>query len=519
MGYLEGFRVTFKQIGQDGRASPTEYPKEKRAEARAPPRPPRPQPLRGRHGEVHRLRAVRRRVPGRVHLRARRRQPARRPGVAGRALRLRLRDQLPALHPLRPVRRGVPDRGDHRDEAVRVLVHQPQRRDLHQGRAARRRRRQAAAACRGRTGASGEDDAHVGAGCAPRRRRATPTSRARSAGRGELGYGVRAPEPGSRRPTPTRRAAPTSRRTATTTAGTTDGAVRLLRLRARSCSSARSASCCARNPVHSALSLVLTLFGIAVLFVAQDAQLPRRGAGHRLRRRDRRAVPVRDHAARRRQRRGPRARAARGPAPRRRRRSASPLLGLLLAVFVAGARGGHRREGVERRARLRTTSQHRHARPVAVHRLRVGRSRSPSVLLVIAVVGAVVLARAAAADEPSRRPGAGGGDARDRSPPRRPPTLLPARSAAVLFTIGAVGLLVRRNPLVMFMCVELMLNAVEPHVRGVRPRARRHRRPDRSCSSCSWSPPPRSWSASASSWPSCGASPAPPPTTSRVLRG
>jgi NADH-quinone oxidoreductase subunit K len=32
--------------------------------------------------------------------------------------------------------------------------------------------------------------------------------------------------------------------------------------------------------------------------------------------------------------------------------------------------------------------------------------------------------------------------------------------AALLFTIGAVGLLVRRNVLVMFMCVELMLNAV-----------------------------------------------------------
>lgn len=31
--------------------------------------------------------------------------------------------------------------------------------------------------------------------------------------------------------------------------------------------------------------------------------------------------------------------------------------------------------------------------------------------------------------------------------------------SAVLFTIGAVGLLVRRNVLVMFMCVELMLNA------------------------------------------------------------
>ena len=32
--------------------------------------------------------------------------------------------------------------------------------------------------------------------------------------------------------------------------------------------------------------------------------------------------------------------------------------------------------------------------------------------------------------------------------------------AAVLFAIGAVGVLVRRNPLVMIMCVELMLNAV-----------------------------------------------------------
>ena len=32
--------------------------------------------------------------------------------------------------------------------------------------------------------------------------------------------------------------------------------------------------------------------------------------------------------------------------------------------------------------------------------------------------------------------------------------------SALLFTIGAVGVLVRRNPLVMFMCIELMLNAV-----------------------------------------------------------
>jgi NADH-quinone oxidoreductase subunit K len=31
--------------------------------------------------------------------------------------------------------------------------------------------------------------------------------------------------------------------------------------------------------------------------------------------------------------------------------------------------------------------------------------------------------------------------------------------AAVLFAIGAIGVLVRRNVLVMFMCIELMLNA------------------------------------------------------------
>ncbi|MCZ2859367.1 MAG: NADH-quinone oxidoreductase subunit NuoK [Arsenicicoccus sp.] len=32
--------------------------------------------------------------------------------------------------------------------------------------------------------------------------------------------------------------------------------------------------------------------------------------------------------------------------------------------------------------------------------------------------------------------------------------------AAILFTIGAVGVLVRRNAIVVFMCIELMLNAV-----------------------------------------------------------
>jgi NADH-quinone oxidoreductase subunit K len=32
--------------------------------------------------------------------------------------------------------------------------------------------------------------------------------------------------------------------------------------------------------------------------------------------------------------------------------------------------------------------------------------------------------------------------------------------SAILFSIGAVGMLIRRNPLIMFMSVEMMLNAV-----------------------------------------------------------
>jgi NADH-quinone oxidoreductase subunit K len=32
--------------------------------------------------------------------------------------------------------------------------------------------------------------------------------------------------------------------------------------------------------------------------------------------------------------------------------------------------------------------------------------------------------------------------------------------SSVLFAVGMVGVMVRRNPLVMFMCIELMLNAV-----------------------------------------------------------
>jgi NADH-quinone oxidoreductase subunit K len=42
----------------------------------------------------------------------------------------------------------------------------------------------------------------------------------------------------------------------------------------------------------------------------------------------------------------------------------------------------------------------------------------------------------------------------------RPNTTAYMAVAAVLFTMGAAGLLLKRNVLVMFMCLELMLNAV-----------------------------------------------------------
>ena len=32
--------------------------------------------------------------------------------------------------------------------------------------------------------------------------------------------------------------------------------------------------------------------------------------------------------------------------------------------------------------------------------------------------------------------------------------------AGILFTIGVIGVLIKRNPIVIFMCIELMLNAV-----------------------------------------------------------
>ncbi len=41
-----------------------------------------------------------------------------------------------------------------------------------------------------------------------------------------------------------------------------------------------------------------------------------------------------------------------------------------------------------------------------------------------------------------------------------PPEMAALMVSAVLFTIGVIGVLLRRNAIIVFMCIELMLNAV-----------------------------------------------------------
>jgi NADH-quinone oxidoreductase subunit K len=79
-----------------------------------------------------------------------------------------------------------------------------------------------------------------------------------------------------------------------------------------------------------------------------------------------------------------------------------------------------------------------------------------SVLLVIAVVATVLLARKPKPGEIAPSLAGGRMIAAIATPTTTWYLLLPA----ALFAIGTVGVMVRRNPLVMFMCVELMLNAV-----------------------------------------------------------
>ena len=120
---IKGFGVTFRQMFR--KVDTVQYPEEKRADRAALPRPAPAQPVARRAGEVHRLRAVRLGLPGGRHLRGGRGQHRRGAVLARRAVRPRLPDQLPALHPVRAVHRGVPDAGADDDQRVRAGRRQP----------------------------------------------------------------------------------------------------------------------------------------------------------------------------------------------------------------------------------------------------------------------------------------------------------------------------------------------------------------------------------------------------------
>ena len=50
--------------------------------------------------------------------------------------------------------------------------------------------------------------------------------------------------------------------------------------------------------------------------------------------------------------------------------------------------------------------------------------------------------------------------------------------SAMVFSIGAGGVLIRRNPLVILLCLELMLNAANLVADRVQPHVGQQRRPD-----------------------------------------
>ncbi len=236
-----------------------------------------------------------------------------------------------------------------------------------------------------------------------------------------------------------------------------------------------------RNPVHCALLLVVTLVAVAIFFLLQEAQLVA-------------AVQIIVYA-------GAivvlflfvimllgvdKEESLRDPIPYQ--RPAAVALGaiLLAEIFVlAGRTWATGATSVRGSVRRRVDGQdlgniQRVARTLFTDFLWA--FELTAVLLVIAVVGAVVLARrsgqraqldeheqaieeqiteaelseAAEEDEEEER-GRGGHAVSLAALDITPNYYLVV--GALLFTIGAVGLLLRRNVLVMFMCVELMLNA------------------------------------------------------------
>ena len=152
--------------------------------------------------------------------------------------------------------------------------------------------------------------------------------------------------------------------------------------------------------------------------------------------------------------------------PLRFQRSVAIVLGVVLLAEILFLTGHQWATGAEAaaarrhpRRRRRPRQQRRARRPRRCSPTSSGRSRSPPCCS--CSPSSARSSSPAAAATPTERRDRGGGRARDADARRvRDHATYYLVLAALLFTIGAVGLLTRRNVLVMFMCVELMLNAV-----------------------------------------------------------
>ena len=285
--FFGGFKVTLKQVLQAAGHSPV--PQGQAGETPPCPRPPRPQPVRGRHGEVHRLRAVRGCVPGglRIYVRGADKlrttpvSPGERYGFVYEINYLRCIhcDLCVEACPTEAITESKMFEFSFVNRADAIYT----RADPWSVTTANLSR------CRGRTGARVRTSTRR-PGCGRRLLRVRPPTRARSSGRAEprvRGTGTRRwPErQAGRRPRTGNISIRTAeRRKIPRSAG---GKVHLmghLMLAATLPDSITFAIAAvitivgalgvvlSRNPVHAALNLIMTLFGVAVLFVEEDAQ-------------------------------------------------------------------------------------------------------------------------------------------------------------------------------------------------------------------------------------------------------
>ena len=244
-----GFGVTLRQIGAaEGHRA---VPEGEAPEAGALPRPSRPQPLRGRHGEVHRLRALRRRVPGASAstCAAPTTRPTRRCRRASATASSTRSTTCAASTATCASRRAPPRRSPRRScsssRSPTARTRSTRRPSCSSTTTA------APAASRGSCGSAARTTTPA-RGCARPRRAGRRVYEGRVGWSGELGFGVRAPEDGQSATEPdgeltrppeepvgdvdTEHGEPHA-------AALTDGRVHLLRVRGASRSPARSASC------------------------------------------------------------------------------------------------------------------------------------------------------------------------------------------------------------------------------------------------------------------------------------